>query len=261
MGAISQVDLLSFRTRAAELEESVVSAELGREQRSITLSQLMGGTLASDLYAATDPGLPGNAFDQKAIAAAMASDSVELAELEQQVELARTRAAVAGETWRPRLDLEAWAQTSGESTGFPRAWARAGQGEYWSAHGGIVFDVPLDNSAKHAEQMQAQLAVQSAEQLLRAARTRIGSDATAAIASQRAAAARLQSAERTTTIAEQTYRAERERYQLGQTIVIQVQQAEDAFRRARLREARARVDAAQAGLILQHLTGQLLAGR
>lgn len=258
MGAISQVDLLAFRTRAAELEEAVVSAELGRQQRSVTLSQVMGGTVVSDLYAGSAPGLPARTFDQRAVAAAMADDSVELAELKQQVELARTRAEVAGESWRPRLDLEAWAESGGASTEFPGAWARAAQGSYWSAHGGILFDVPLDSSAKHAEQMQAELAVQSAEQQLRAARTRIASDAASAIASQRAAVATLESATRTTSIAEQTYLAERERYQLGQTIAIQVQQAEDALRRARLREARARVDAAQANLILLHLTGDLL---
>jgi outer membrane protein TolC len=258
MGAISQVDLLAFRTRAAELDEAVVSAELSRQQRSVTLSQLMGGTVVTDLYAASAPGLPARAFNQQSVAKAMADDSVELADLKQQVELARTRAEVAGESWRPQLDLEAWAQSGGASTEFPGAWARAAQGSYWSAHGGLVFDVPLDSSAKHAEQMQAQLAVQSAEQQLRAARTRIGSDAASAIASQGAAAAKLNSATRTTSIAEQTYFAERERYQLGQTIAIQVQQAEDTLRRARLREARARVDAAQANLVLLHLTGELL---
>lgn len=258
MGAISQVDLLAFQTRAAELQEAVVSAELGRQQRSVTLSQLMGGAVASDLVAASQPSLPAGKIDQRSLAAAMADDSIELADLKQQVELARTRARVAGESWRPRLDLEVWGQSGGISTEFPRAWARAAQGSYWSAHGGIVLDVPLDDSAKHAEQMQAELAVQSAEQQLRAARTRIDADAASAIASQRAAAARLESAKRTSAIAEQTYLAERERYQLGQTIAIQVQQAEDALRRARLREARAQVDAAQAALVLLHLTGALL---
>ncbi len=259
MGAISKVDLLSFQTSASELEESLLAAELSREQRSLQLSQLMGQTpLLSDLYASTPPELDPMNFDEKTVASAMRNDSIELAELEQQVKLAKTRAEVAGENWRPQLDLEAWATSSGVSTEFPNAWARAARGRYWSAHGGIVFDLPLDDSAKRAEQMRAQLAVQSARQQLDVARARIASDAASAIASERTAHERLESARRTTAIANETYLAERERYQLGQTIVIQVQQAEAALRRAKLREARAQVDAAQARLILLHLTGQLL---
>jgi outer membrane protein TolC len=99
MGAISQVDLLAFRTRSAELEEAVVSAELARQQRSVTLSQVIGRSVTTDLYAASAPGVPSRAFDQQSVTAAMADDSVELAQLEKQVELARTRAEVAGESW------------------------------------------------------------------------------------------------------------------------------------------------------------------
>jgi outer membrane protein TolC len=259
MGAISKVDLLAFQTRASELEESLISAELSREQRSVTLSQLMGlDALATNFAAATEPELTGRGFDQRSVERAMREDSVELAELGQQVKLARTRAEVAGEVWRPRLDVEGWAASSGASTEFPNAWGRAASGQYWSAHVGAVFDVPLDNTARHAAEMQAQLAVQSAEQQLQAAQRRVGSDATSAIASERAARQRLISAERTTAIAEENYQAERERYDLGHTIVIAVQEAEAALRRARLREARARVDAAQARLVLLHLTGELL---
>ncbi|HEU5074880.1 MAG TPA: TolC family protein, partial [Polyangiaceae bacterium] len=186
------------------------------------------------------------------------TDSVELAELEQQVELARTQAEVAGESWRPRLDVEAWAQSAGVSTEVPNAWARAAGGQYWSAHAGVVFDLPLDDAGRHAEQTQAALRVQAAKERLEAARRQLGADASAAIANERAARERLVSAQRTTTIAEETYRAERERYDLGQTIVIVVQEAEAALRRARLREAGARLDAAQARLVLLHLTGGLL---
>lgn len=260
LGAISRVDLLAFETRAAELEEALIAAELTRQQRSVTLSQMMGQKpLATDLFASSDPNLAGRDFEQASVEAAMRADSIELAELEEQVRLARTRAEVAGESWRPRLDVEAWATSSGVSTEFPNAWARAARGEYWSAHGGVVFDMPLDDSGKNAEQMKAALAVESAKQQLEIARRRVGADATSAIASERSARERLASAIKTTAIAREAYMAERERYELGQTVVIAVQEAEAALRRARLREARARVDAAQARLVLLHLTGGLLA--
>ena len=259
LGDISKVDLLAFQTRASELEEALIAAELSREQRSVTLSQLMGqAPPATDLFAATDPSLEGRRFELREIEAAMSADSVELAALEQQVKLARTQAEIAGEAWRPRLDVEAWAESAGISTGVGNAWGRAAGGQYWSAHGGVIFDLPLDDTAQNAERTQAGLRVQAAKEQLEAARRQVGSDASTALANERAARERLTSAQKTTTIADETYRAERERYELGQTIVIAVQEAEAALRRARLREARARVDAAQARLVLLHLTGALL---
>ncbi len=261
LGDISKVDLLTFQTRASELEEALIAAELGRQQRSVALSQLMGqAPPAADLFASTEPGLDGQRFDFGEVETAMRADSVELAELEQQVKLARTQAEVAGESWRPRLDVEAWAQSAGVSTEFPNAWGRAAGGQYWSAHAGVAFDLPLDDAGRHAEQTRAALRIQAAQEQLEAARRRVGADATTAIANERAARERLTSAQRTTTIADETYRAERERYDLGQALVISVQEAEAALRRARLREARARVDAAQARLVLLHLTGGLLSG-
>lgn len=259
LGAISKVDLLSFQTRASELEEGLISAELSRQQRSLALSFLMGQTpLSTDLMAATEPDLPEQQLDRLAVEAAMRADSVELAELEQQVELARVRSETAGESWRPKLDLQGWVLSSGASTTFPNAWARAARGSYWSLYGGAVLDLPLDDSARTAEQMQAQLAVESALLGLESARRRVASDASTAIANERAARERLASAERTSSVAEETYQAERTRYDLGQTLVLSVQEAEAALRRARLREARAQVDVAQARLILLHLTGELL---
>lgn len=261
LGDISKVDLLAFQTRASELEEALIAAELNREQRSVALSQLMGQTPpVTDLFASSEPSLEGRVFEQREVEAAMRADSVELAELEEQVKLTRSQAEIAGETWRPRLDVEAWAESAGVSTEFANAWGRAAGGEYWSAHGGVIFDLPLDDAAKYAEQTQAQLRIQAAQEQLEAARRRVGADAASAIASERAARAVLTSAQRTTAIADETYRSERERYELGQTLAIAVQEAEAALRRARLREARARVDAAQARLVLLHLTGGLLSG-
>lgn len=261
LGNISKVDLLSFQTRASELEESLISAELGRQQRSVALSQLMGQAPPDpDLFASTEPSFEGRRFELHEVETAMRADSIELAELEEQVKLARTQAEIAGESWRPRLDVEAWAQSTGVSTEFPNAWGRAASGQYWSAHAGIALDLPLDDAGRHAEQMRAALRVQAAQQQLEAARRQVGANASTAIANERAARERLTSAQRTTTIAEETYNAERERYELGQALVISVQEAEAALRRARLREARARVDAAQARLVLLHLTGGLLSG-
>lgn len=261
MGSISPVDLLTFQTQVAEREESVVAAELSRKQRSLSLSQLIGRLpLSSDLHASDVPALGDQPIQAAQVAKAMQQGSLELAELEQQVKLAQSRAEVSGENWRPELNLEGWAESAGVSENVGGAWSRAARGSYWSAHVGISFDLPLDDAARNAEEMQAQLAVQSAKEQLAAARTRIASDAEGAVAGERAARETLASAERTTALAESSYMAQDELYKAGQTIAIEVQVADAALRRARLREARARVDAVQARLILLHLTGQLTGG-
>ncbi|HEU5073360.1 MAG TPA: TolC family protein, partial [Polyangiaceae bacterium] len=72
LGDISRVDLLAFQTRAAELEEALIVAELGRQQRSVALSQLMGQSPpATDLFASTEPQLEGPRFQFREVEAAM----------------------------------------------------------------------------------------------------------------------------------------------------------------------------------------------
>jgi len=83
---------------------------------------------------------------------------------------------------------------------------------------------------------------------------RQGSETTAR---EQAARRRLALAEKTLKIAQQNHEAERARFELGQSIAIQVQEVEDSVRRARLRVARARVDLAQAEAELLHLAGRL----
>jgi outer membrane protein TolC len=69
---------------------------------------------------------------------------------------------------------------------------------------------------------------------------------------------RLELAERTLDVARKQAEAERERYDLGAAIFVQVREAEEAVREADLRTTRARVDLVLAQLELDHLTGRLL---
>jgi outer membrane protein TolC len=258
-GALAPANVLSFSTRVAELEEAVVSADVTRQQRSLGLSELMG-TAASDppeLVASSAPATDGPMVSRADVEAALRAGSVELAEIEAQIKLARTRAEIAGESGRPRLDLEGFLQTEGVSERIPRAAERAGQMSWVTAHVGLVFELPLDDSRRDAEKTSAALGVRIAEHNLKAARDRIGSTATLSLAHIDAARRRLALSERTLEVAQQSYEAERARFELGEGLPIQVQQAEDVLRRAKLRVARARVDLAQAQVDLLHLSGKL----
>ncbi|HMJ11529.1 MAG TPA: TolC family protein, partial [Polyangiaceae bacterium] len=260
-GALARADVLTFSTRVAQLEESVVVADIQRRQRSLELGRLMSGadSGAEHLVARNDPPAAQAPASRAQVEAALRSGSVELAELEAQVRVARTRAEVAGEASRPALDLEGYVETTGLSERVPRAFERAGQMKWTTAHVGMVFELPLDNTRKNAERSSALLSVRIAEQNVKAARDRLAAEAALSTANENAARRRLALAERTLRVATQTYEAERARFELGESIPIQVQEAEEDVRRARLSVARARVDLAQTQTDLQHLTGQLLA--
>ncbi len=260
-GSLSQSGVLTFETRVAELEESVVSARILREQRALELGRLMGSNdeRAAYLAASTEPPLDGPSASRAEIEAALRGGSLELSTLEAQVALAKTRAEVAGESSRPRLDLEAYLETQGISERLPKAAERAGQMSWVTAHVGLVFELPLDDSRLTAERSSAQLSVRIAEQSVVAERERITAAATLARSREDAAQRRLTLATRTLAVAEKTYEAEKARFEFGQSIPIQVQEAEDDLRRARLRVARARVDLAAARVDVLHLANRLLA--
>ena len=243
-GSVAPADVLSFSSRVAQLEESVVTAELSKEQRSLELARLMGssGDGATALAAATPPPPPGRNATRADLEASLKTGSVELAELEAQAKLARTKAEIAGESSRPRVDLEGYLESEGLSERVPKAAERAGQMKWVTAHIGLIFELPLDDSKGKAERTSALYAVRIAEQNLKAARDRIAAQASLSAANESAAVRRVSLAQKTLVVAVKTHEAERARFELGNSVPIQVQQAEDDVRRARLRVARAKVD-------------------
>lgn len=258
-GALALADSFAFSTRVAELEESVVGAENARTQRALELSVAMGesGLGAASLSAASELPEPGPLASRAALEQALASDSLELAELETQLRSAAIRADVAGEAARPRLDLEGYVLSQGVGERISSAAERAAGGEYLTAHVGLIAELPLERTRYQAERASALLAVRIAEQNLRAARVRLSAEVSVALENETASLRRLELARRTLAVAEKAYAAESGRFELGQSIPIQVRQAEDELRRARLRVTRARVDVIEEQVALAHLQGKL----
>jgi outer membrane protein TolC len=261
-GALSPVEVFSFQTRSAELEESVVSARLAQKQRSINLSRLMGQATGEPVeWQPTTEAKPEPLAVRPTradVEAALTDESLELSELTERVRTAQLRADVAGEGSRPRLDGEGYVQSNGISQRFPDAWQRAGELDRWSAHVGISLELPLTDDRRRAQAAQARLEVLSARAQLEAARADVATSANLAIEADAAARARLAAAERTLSTAERSYEAAAARFELGQTTAITLQQAENDLRRVRMRVARARVDVVQQGVALDHIVGRLV---
>jgi outer membrane protein TolC len=257
-GAVAQADVYVFSTRVANLEETMVTTLENRNASSRELNRLMGlsADQAPDVSAADAP-VPGPLPSAQEVEAALRSGSLELAELEAQVKLARTRAEVAGDSSRPRLDLEGYAETYGESRRLPSAVRRAGELAWWTVHVGASLDLPLDGTRRNAEKESALLGVRMAQQDLKVARDRLAVDAANAVAQARAAEQRVALATRTVDVAGKAHEAARGRFELGGGIAIEVQQAEEELRRARLSLARTRVELVQAQINVRHLAGTL----
>jgi outer membrane protein TolC len=66
-------------------------------------------------------------------------------------------------------------------------------------------------------------------------------------------------AERSADVANRTAEAQRKRFLTGSALEVEVRQAEDSLRTARLSIERERVNAVKAHVRLAHLTGELLA--
>lgn len=261
-GALAPVEVLPFETRLAGLEESVTAAHTERRARSLTLSQRIGNTqqLGTGMYAQIEepPNIPSPPPRNIAIEQALAQ-SPEIRELEGQLRLAQEQLKTSGDAYRPRLDLEGYVQVAGlGNKEIGPMFEQVGTANATSVHVGLVYELPLDGSQQSAERTQKLAAVNIAEQRLLAARQRIQTEVDNLLERQRSAKVKLELAKKTTKIAEQQVAAETERFQIGVAIAVQVQQAEDELRKARLRMERAKVDLAEADVQLHHATGQLL---
>lgn len=259
-GALAPADALTLSSRVAELDESVLSAEATRSTRLLELGRIVGGNLP-DIHETAPLALDepeARPLPTKAeLKAALAQDSLELAELSAQVAAAKVRAEVAGDALRPRLDAEGSLSSYGLGDNVGSAIERTGQFGWVTGQIGVTLELPLGDSRREATRAQALLDVRVAEANLRAAELELRARIETAELNARVAERRLTLAQKSREIAGDSRSAAEARFRLGAAIALQVREAEDTFRRAQLREARAKVDYVLKQLELEHVTGKL----
>jgi len=258
-GALAPADVYGFSTRVANVEDGLIVALATREERSLELNRLMGVEPGAtrEFFASESP-VPGVSPTWRDVDAALRADSIELAEAEVQVKLARERAETAGESSRASLDLEGYVQTHGESQEPIASARRAGEFDWFTVHVGAVYQLPLDSTQRNAQKHSALIAVRIAEQNLKALRNSIATDAQQAVRVARSAEERLVLAARAVTIAEKSHEAARERFELGGGIALDVRTAEENLQQARLTLARTRIVLIQTQIGMRHLAGTLV---
>jgi len=261
-GSVAPVETLSFATILAAREEELVAARDSRLRQAQELVRLVGLPeldpaaleLAADL-----PEEGGVAPELPVVVAAARDASFSLQVLAAQWRLASEQAGIAGESQRPRLDLQAWLQGQGLGADSPGpALTSFGTAEAVGAFVGLSLELPLDTRQRRAQQEEAWLGVRVAEQDLLAETRRLESLAAGWVSRRTAADRRLVLARQTEELARAQVTAARRRYEIGTAIALEVQQAEDTLRTAQLRVAQARIDRVAADLGLADLTNTLL---
>lgn len=263
-GAAASHELLAFETRCARLDEAVVAAGFVVERAALTAARLAGLPGGASVRAAQEeePPPPAQPPPAPTLVSKAHQRSPSLRQLQLQVDLAQDAALVAGEAARPKLDLSGRVAVSTlDESPFAGVDDTLGSGQAYSALIGLSFELPLDGSGRRSQRAAAQARVRIAEWRLQAGRQRLEVETREAASRLQAALARGDLAQRTLGAAEQQAVAERERLSLGAGLPIEVREAEDAMRAARLRVQRARIDGVLAALALDHLTGALLGSR
>src|SRR5690606_31498077 len=128
----------------------------------------------------------------------------------------------------------------------------------WVAGVNLIFETPLGTTRYRAAASQARLAVQEADRRLAQARLMAESGIDAERARLESAQERVGLARRTLEVAQAQLRAEQRKYEIGTATPIEVLQAEEAVRTARLRLATAEVELRSAEAAIEHLTGRLV---
>lgn len=258
-GVAAEVDLLTYETSLAELDVAVLDAEVAVEARAVDLGRTIGRTDIADLHPSSVAPPEIEAVDPAQTLARAQRSSYTIAQLEIALRRTQTAARTAADATRPRLDLTAWVQCQGLGNhSHGDALNQLATSTPMSAFVGVELELPLSSERHNAELSSAQSNVAAAQARLAAAMQQVQAATRTELATLEQARTKIALAERTVEVARRSADAQRKRLQHGAATPVEVRQAEDALRRARLAMERQRVDGAKAQIRLRHLTGSLL---
>lgn len=258
IGALAPAELTSFETRVAQLQSDNSDAEVEVERRQIELERL---TLL-DVHAMSLEAPPDRAALQllplNELRSVAHARSPSLRELNASVKLAEARAAIAGDSLRPALDVNAYLQAQGlNNRELSPALSQVGELAALSAHVGLRYEMALDSTQRRMQAAQAQSAALTARKRVEAAERQLDANLQKSYSEGLASARRIELAERTVVLAERQHQAEKSLFETGSSTAIRVREAEEQVRSTRLRLLRARVDALAAAIEIDRLSGRL----
>lgn len=238
--------------------EQILRDESSVYERSLSLRRLAGYEMDDALLAPSDePAVPDKVRPQADVVAAALARGPGLAQKKLAQRGAEVTADAASNGALPRVDLSLSGELSGVGSGIGDAVGHIGNGQMYSVTGGVTVQFDVGGSARAASARAA------------AHRTRLDAEradldhelqASAMTATHALVRARerVELSQVAVDAAQETLRAEIVAFQSGRSTNTLVFQRQDDVAQARLRLARARVDAVEADIIIDFLTGALL---
>jgi outer membrane protein TolC len=259
-GALSPADALKFRTQVATLTESLLNAQATERTQALELGKLLGSVEGAEALRASPIEPEASVFSGRSeLYSKAVTVSPAIAELKESLRLAEEKRRTAGDEYRARLDLTAWAEAAGLAADHAKPAVKRMAGlEAVSVYGGITYQTTLDSTRLHGARAQADFEVRVAQANLENAIVQLKTQAAQLLLKAEQASVSLEAANKTLEVATLQAQNERQRFALGASTPLDVQVAEDALRQAQLRALRARVDRVKSWLSLAHVTGDLL---
>jgi outer membrane protein TolC len=241
--------------------EAILRDATTRDDQSLALRRIAGLDLVDVPLAAaddsdTDAPVPNERLaDDVAAKARVHGPGIVAKRLEQKS--ADVQSAAADNATLPRVDLTLTAELSGVADQIGDAFQRIGQSQMYSVTGGMVVQFDLGGAAHHAA---------TASHLHRAKVDAERADLERQLEAAGLSAARMLSRARERAVlsrtaidvAREALRSEIVAFQAGRSTTYSVFQRQDELSQAKLRLARARIDALEADALIDYLTGGLL---
>jgi outer membrane protein TolC len=258
-GSLARADVLSFETEVAQRAEAVLAAQGDRLQREHDLKRLLGVIGGGTIMLPDVEPEPGETPGREAAEQDLLAESRSLRELNAALERARIEAKTASDPLRSRLDLSGNVQVQGVGNNdIGNPVSRYATNGAVSAFVSLTYEAPLDGRQYKAAAAQARLSVEVAEEQLADARNRELTALHQALSQHETQSQVIELTRETVAIAEQQLAAQQARFASGSATPLDVIQAEDGVRTARLRVARAQADLRRTALSIDHSTGRLL---
>lgn len=259
-GSLARADVLTFETQLATKEETLMQSEVEVKTRTNELARILGRDRdASELsIAEQDPGVPAD-IPGELVSRALAS-APEVATKQASLSLTEVQERTAADSYRPRLDLDAYVQSQGlGNQDIPSAFSQFAGFGVFSAHVGLTLELPLTGTRRQSEANRARAATDTARGNLAATRVDVATSVGTSVQKRDLARRRIELANASAGYARDQLAAQQALFASGSGTALQVIQAQDAVQAASKRLARARADLVQAHLALSHLVGGLLA--
>lgn len=260
LGTGSRLDILSFASSAASIEDALSTARTTRDTRAIELGAALGMSPAESLQLSADSAPP-NATDERAMPdeASLVERSPELLGLRSQLRASDIRIASADDADQIRLDVfgklsmgALWTEDSYAGASIP------GGRPAFTATAGLELEIPMGERSASAEAARARTQKSAAEQRYQARVDSLMAEASSLSVELSAANRQVALSEKTAKISGELAEAERQLLGLGTGSPTDVVKAEQSAREAQLRHLRAVVSRATSELDFEHTTGELL---